>query len=207
MAQHTLSTPAPSVQPVKLASSNDWQIILRCFRYLRPYWWISAGTYLATLGMTAVSLVVPQFIRWIVDHGIRQQNRTLLAWSVVGLLGLTLLDGLLTFLQGRWSEISSQAVAYDLRNELYQKLASLSFAYHDRTETGQLLSRAIQDVDRIRFLTGRAILRLVESGVLAIGTLIVLLWMNPVLALLSMALMPLLAQRAYAFSDGCVPSH
>lgn len=199
MAQQTLSSRAPTVQPVKLASGNDWNIIVRCFRYLRPYWRITAGTYLTTLGITAVALIVPQFIRWIVDHGIREQNRTLLAWSVVGLLGLTLLKGAFTFLQGRWSEVSSQAVAYDLRNELYQKLANLSFAYHDRTETGQLLSRAIQDVDRIRFLTGRAVLRLVESGVLAIGTLIVLLWMNPILALLSMALMPLLANRAYAF--------
>lgn len=199
MAHQTLSTRTPVVQPLTLASSSDWQIIVRCFRYLRPYWWTTAGTYLTTLGITAVALVIPQFIRWIVDHGIREQNRTLLAWSVAGLLGLTLLKGLLTFLQGRWSEVASQAVAYDLRNEIYHKLANLSFAYHDRTETGQLLSRAIQDVDRIRFLTGRAVLRLVESGALAIGTLVVLLWMNPVLALLSMALMPLLAQRAYAF--------
>ena len=151
MAQQTISAPAPTVQPVKLATASDWQIILRCFRYLRPYWRITAGTYLTTLAITAVALITPQFIRWIVDHGIRSQNRTLLAASVAGLLGLTLLKGLFTFLQGRWSEVSSQAVAYDLRNELYQKLANLSFAYHDRTETGQLLSRAIQDVDRIRF--------------------------------------------------------
>ena len=93
----------------------------------------------------------------------------------------------------------SQGVAYDLRNELHQKLSSLSFAYHDRTETGQLLSRAIQDVDRIRFLTGRAILRLVDSGVLLIGTTIVLVYMNPTLAILSLATMPFLIHRAYEF--------
>jgi ATP-binding cassette subfamily B protein len=188
-----------AVQPIKLRPANDWHILRRCFGYLRPYWWTTAGTYVAMIGITAAALITPQFIRWIVDHGIREGNRTLLGWSVVGLLGLTLLKGVLTFLQGRWSEVSSQAVAYDLRNALYQKLANLSFAYHDRSETGQLLSRAIQDVDRIRFLTGRAVLRLVESSVLALGTLVVLLWMNPLLALLGMAMTPLLAQRAYAF--------
>jgi ATP-binding cassette subfamily B protein len=72
-------------------------------------------------------------------------------------------------------------------------------AYHNRTETGQLLSRAIQDVERIRFLTGRASLRLAEGPVLLIGTAAVLVWMNPQLALLALATMPLLGYRAYHF--------
>src|SRR5690606_10797112 len=86
-----------------------------------------------------------------------------------------------------------------LRNAIHSKLADLSFAYHDRTETGQLLSRAVQDVERIRFLTGRAVLRLVDSGLLFIGTGVMLFIMNPSLALLSMATIPFLAWRAYEF--------
>jgi len=75
----------------------------------------------------------------------------------------------LVLLQGRWTETASQGVTYDLRNALHRQLAGLSFAYHNRTETGQLLSRAIQDVERIRFLTGRAALRLIE-GLVLLGT-------------------------------------
>jgi ATP-binding cassette subfamily B protein len=178
---------------------DDARILWRCFTYLRPYWRTTAGTYVTMLLITASALTIPQFVRWIVDHGVIEQNSRLLAWSVLGLLALTLIKGALTFLQGRWSEVSSQGVAYDLRNAIYQKLASLSFAYHDRAETGQLLSRAIQDVDRIRFLTGRAILRMIESGVLAIGTLVMLVLINPLLALLSMAAMPLLVYQGYQF--------
>jgi ABC-type multidrug transport system fused ATPase/permease subunit len=188
-----------SAAPVRPPSRSDLQILWRCFGYLRPYWRTTAGTYAAMLGIIGISLLTPQFIAWIVDQGIRGENRRVLAWSVVALLGLTLVRGVITFLQGRWSEVASQGVAYDMRNAIYEKLAALSFAYHDRTETGQLLSRAIQDVDRIRFLTGRAVLRLIESGLLALGTLAVLLWMNPTLALLSMAVLPLLSFRAYAF--------
>jgi ATP-binding cassette, subfamily B, multidrug efflux pump len=179
--------------------ASDTAILWRCFTFLRPYWRTTAGTYGAMVVITAIALLTPQFIRWIIDRGIREENRTLLGWSVIALLVLTLIRGIVTFLQGRWSEVASQGVAYDLRNALYEKLTSLSFAYHDRTETGQLLSRAIQDVDRVRFLTGRAVLRLVESLALALGTLVVLLAMNPLLALLSMAMLPLLAHRAYAF--------
>jgi ATP-binding cassette subfamily B protein len=185
--------------PVTAVQADDWQIIRRCYQYLSPYWRTTASTYGAMLLITALSLVIPQFIRWIVDHGIREQNQSLLTWSVVGLLGLTLVKGVLTFFEGRWSEVQSQNVAYDLRNAIHSKLAALSFAYHDQTETGQLLSRAMQDVERIRFLTGRATLRLVSSIMLAVGTAGVLLWMNPSLALLSMAAIPLLANRAYEF--------
>ena len=99
------------------------------------------------LVLTGFSLVIPQFIRWIVDQGIRGGDLDLLTWSVALLLGLTAIKGVLTFVQGRWTEVASQSVAYDLRNLIHAKLAYLSFAYHDQTETGQLLSLAIRDVD------------------------------------------------------------
>jgi ATP-binding cassette subfamily B multidrug efflux pump len=174
-------------------------ILLRCYRYLRPYWRLTAGAYLFLLGINGLALIVPQVIRWIVDRGIRGKNTELLAWSVLVLLGLTLLKGILSFMQGRWTEIASQGVAYDLRNAIHLKLSSLSFSYHDRAQTGQLLSRAIQDVERIRFLTGRATLRLVEGATLLLGTLVVLVWMNPRLALLALATMPVLIYVAFRF--------
>ena len=48
---------------------------------------------------------------------------------------------------GRWTEVASQGVAYDIRNAIYEKLAGLSFAYHDKAQTGQLLARSISDVE------------------------------------------------------------
>lgn len=188
-----------SPKPITTVNTKDWQLIWRCYHYLLPYWRVAASTYATMLLITALALTIPQFIRWIVDRGIREQELAILTWSVLGLLGLTVVKGILTFFEGRWSEVQSQNVAYDLRNAIHSKLAELSFAYHDRTEAGQLLSRAMQDVERIRFLTGRATLRLVSSVMLALGTAGMLLWMNPQLALLSMAAIPILAHRAYEF--------
>ncbi len=175
------------------------QILWRCLAYLRPYARLTAGAYLALLGINALALTIPQFIRWIVDRGIGGQDARLLGWSVLALLGLTVVRGGLTFVQGQWTEIASQSVAYDLRNAIHRKLASLSFSYHDRTETGQLLSRAVQDVDRIRFVTGRAFLRLTDGIVLLLGTAAMLAWMNPRLALLALSTMPLLGWRAFHY--------
>ena len=117
---------------------------------------------------------------------------------MVAILGITLVKGVLNFLQGRWTEIASQGVAYDLRNALYRKLSALSFSYHDRSQVGQLLSRAVQDVDRIRFMTGRALLRLAEGVLLLIGTASSSFTMNPCLALLALWTMPILAYWALA---------
>ncbi|MBE7553472.1 MAG: ABC transporter ATP-binding protein [Anaerolineales bacterium] len=175
------------------------RILWRCFGYLRPYWYLTAGAYLTLFGIAGLSLVIPQLIRWIVDEGIGSQDVWPLGEAVLALLGLTLARGVLLLLQGRWTETASQGVAYDLRNALHRQLAGLSFAYHNRTETGQILSRTIQDVERVRFLTGRASLRLVEGAVLLLGTVAMLLWMNPHLALLSLTTMPLLGYRALYF--------
>jgi ATP-binding cassette subfamily B protein len=182
---------------LRLANSALW----RAYKYLAPYWRLSAGAYLTLLLINLLNVAIPQFIRWIIDRGIRQEDFSLLAWSVLSLLGLTLAKGGLAFLQGWWTEIASQSVAYDVRNAIQNQLTALSFSYHDRSETGQLLSRALQDVERIRFLTGRATLRIVDGVVLLLGTAAILFWMNPRLALLAVGATPLLAHRALYFGS------
>lgn len=193
IAQQRLSPPI--VKPYRYNRS----VLLRCFRYLRPYWYLTAGAYLIGLIIISISIAVPQLIRWIVDEGIAAQRNEVVTQAVLGLLALTLLKGFLVFLQGRWTEQASQLVAYDLRNAIHDKLLSLSFSYHDHAQAGQLLSRSVQDVERIRFLTGRATLRLFEGITLLISTLIVLVAMNPLLAVLSLSTMPLLAYVAFRF--------
>ncbi len=189
-------TPSP---PAAKPKPDDLNILMRCFGYLRPYWPRVAGAYVALLGGIGFSLLIPQFIRWIIDQGIEAGNLPVLVGSVLALLGITAVKGGLTFVQGRWSEIASQGVAHDLRNAIHTKLTELSFGYHDRTETGQLLSRTVQDVERIRFLTGRATLGIAGAVVLILATTVVLFAMNRTLALLSMAMVPFLAYRGFAF--------
>ncbi len=178
---------------------SSLQILRKSYAYLWRYRRPASAAYVLLLAITGLAIAIPQLVRWIVDRGIRGGDLDLLRWSVLALLGLTLVRGALSFLQGRWTEVASQGVAYDLRNDIHEKLAGLSFSYHDRAQTGQLLSRAVQDVERIRFLTGRATLRLVEGSVLLIGTAVALAWMNPRLAVLTLAFVPILAWIAFRF--------
>jgi ATP-binding cassette, subfamily B, multidrug efflux pump len=195
--QHTQPRPKQVHVQRAIPSARYRWVLLRCYTYLRKYSRQIIGAYGFSLVIIILTLFIPRLIRRTIDVGMDQHNREVLWLSVLGILGLTLIKGVLTFYQGRWTEIASQGVAYDLRNALHTKLSGLSFSYHDYAQTGQLLTRAIQDVERIRFLTGRASLRLAESTVLLLGTLIALLLMNTRLALLTLASTPLLIFVAF----------
>ncbi len=171
----------------------------RSFTYLRPYWRITVGSYSSIFIINALAIYSPQLISQIIDRGVRDGDALFLHKAVLGLLALTLVKGVFTFFQGMWTETASQNVAYDLRNEIQSKLTFLSFSYHDRSHAGDLLSRAMQDVERIRFLTGRAVLRIFEGGLLFISTVIVLVWMNPRLGILATIALPLLVFQSLRF--------
>ena len=100
------------------------------------------------------------------------------------------LRGLFAFLQAFWAEKNSQAVAYDIRNELYAKIQTLSFSYHDKNQTGQLMIRATDDVEKVRLFIGQGLLQLVGAVILLTGTVIILFSTNPTLAWTAMPILP-----------------
>lgn len=192
--------------PLKPISYRDdfpplFQILLRVYGYLKPYWKQTVGAYASLLGILVLNTLIPQLIRWIIDKGIEGKQSGVLIWSVSGLLALTLLKGVFNYFEGILSETASQNVAFDLRNEIQKKLTHLSFSFHDRSETGELLSRAIQDVERIRFLTGRATIRLLDGVLMLIVTIVVMLIMDYRLALLIFITFPFLVYQAFHFGS------
>jgi ATP-binding cassette subfamily B multidrug efflux pump len=187
--------------PIEKSSPQSSQIrlLLRCFGYLRPHWKLTAGAYVTMVVIDLFNIISPQLIRWTIDNGISAGDTALLTLAVGGLMVLVVLKGILTYFQGIWTEVASQNVAFDLRNEIQRKITLLSFSFHDQAEAGDLLSRAIQDVERIRFLTGRATFRVTEGIFLMFLTAVVMLWMNPLLGLMAVAAIPLLAVQSIRF--------
>lgn len=181
------------------------QTIWRIMLWMKPYALREVFAYVNLLAINGLQLYTPLLIQRIVDEGIRAGDFRLLALLSLTLIGVDLARGVLNFAQGYLTEWISQYVAYDFRNAIYQKLQRLSFSYHDRAQTGQLLSRATSDVERIRFLTGRGLLRLVDSAVLFFGTAIILINKNWQLAILSLMTLPILVIVAQRFSSRVRP--
>ncbi len=100
------------------------------------------------------------------------------------------LRGLFAFLQAYWAERNSQSVAFDLRNDLFAKIQRLSFSYHDRNQTGQLMIRATDDVEKVRMFIGQGLLQLLGAIFLFSGTLIIIFSTNAKLALVTLWMLP-----------------
>ena len=111
--------------------------------------------------------------------------------AALSILGFAALRGVFSFLQVYWAERNSQNVAFELRNDLFAKIQHLSFSYHDRHQTGQLMIRATDDVEKVRIFIGQGVVQLVSAFVLIAGTLIILFTTNLRLAFVTLPILPI----------------
>ncbi len=99
--------------------------------------------------------------------------------------------GLFTFAQTYMSQALSQNIAFELRNDLFAKIQRLSFSYHDKNRTGQLMIRATDDVERLRMFLGQGLLMALQSFILLTGTLTILFMTNARLTLVILPTLPI----------------
>ena len=111
-------------------------------------------------------------------------------WAMVFIVVFSVARGLFAFSQAFLAQKVSQDLAFDFRNELFEKIQRLSFSYHDRNRTGQLMIRATDDVEKLRMFIGQGMLLAVQSIVLLIGSLSVLAFTNLSLTLIILPVLP-----------------
>jgi ATP-binding cassette subfamily B multidrug efflux pump len=114
-----------------------------------------------------------------------------LYWAIGLIVVFAVARGTFAFAQTFIAEQVSQGVAFDFRNELFEKIQRLSFSYHDRNRTGQLMIRATDDVEKVRGFIGQGLLMAVQALVLLVGTLTILLFTNFKLTLVVLPILPL----------------
>ena len=165
--------------------------LLRSLSYLRRYWLLAAGAFLGLIVSTATRLVIPRLTQAIIDSGIAGRRLDVVVWAAVGTVGLAVAGSLFSFLQGVLSARTAQGIAYDLRNQLYARIHSLSFSYHDRAQTGQLLTRATSDVDVVRMFVGMGFIQLLSAVLMMVGSIVLLFATDWQLALIILVLVPL----------------
>ena len=153
------------------------------------------AAYLAMIGATTAYLFLPHFFGQAIDQikvmleGGNIPLQSLLA--IVGvIIGLSIVRGGLSFFQNYFGEAVSQYVSYDLRNKLYDHVQHLSFGFHDRNHTGQVMSRAITDVENIRMFVNMGIVRTPYFMALFVVVSIILVRMDWQLGLASIGFVP-----------------
>jgi ATP-binding cassette, subfamily B, multidrug efflux pump len=148
---------------------------------------------LSLLLVSGANLATPLLIGRAIDEGIAPRRLGVIFVVVGWLVGLALARALFTFLQGYLAERASQGVAYDLRDALFERIERLSFSYYDRVQTGQLVTRLTSDVEQIRTFAGSGVVQLANAVVMLIGTTVLLLYLDWQLALVALAIVPIIA--------------
>ncbi len=179
--------------------------VSRALRYLKPYWLPTLGGLIGLLLVNGANLLTPQLLRILIDQGISELEMEIIWKIAAALVGIALLRGLFNFLQMYWSEIASQGVAFDLRNTIFEKLQNLSFSYHDRAQTGKLMTRITSDVEMVRMFVGRGVVMLLSAVFMLVGTVVLLLNMNWRLALVVLSVLPLVVILFAVFISRITP--
>ena len=167
--------------------------LLRLRIFIKPYFQRIALNLLLLLGITGLALVVPRIIQDVIDIGLVQKDTAYLARAGLILFGLGLATAALSLFQRYLSEWIAAHIGYDLRNRMYDHIQYLPFTYHDHSQTGQLISRCIEDVRAIERLAGSSLVELVQLALMAIGILVIMVGENARLAVISLLpLVPML---------------
>ena len=128
----------------------SWRIFLRISRLLRPHRGEAIATTLCLLLSTGFALIIPWLLAWVVDTGVQRGHVSDLLLAAGAILISSSLRGAFAYGQGYLSQRVSQLIAYDLRKQLYDHMQTLSFSFHDASETGQLMSRLTADIEAVR---------------------------------------------------------
>jgi len=160
--------------------------LLKLRAYLKPYLWQTLLNLTILLAITGFSLVVPRVIQGVIDQGLKAGATAFLIRSALILLGIGAATATLNLVQNYLTSWVAAHVGYDLRNAMYDRIQYLSFSYHDHAQTGQLISRCIEDVRSIQDFAGGSIIQIVQLIVLSVGVVAVLFSSNTRLAFISL---------------------
>ncbi len=196
-------------------SSRRLPIPLRLLGYALPYKQRVAFVWVAIAGLTGFQLLGPELVGYAIDTGLKVEtangidvalgNQRTLFIAAGLIVGAAAARGVFQFWQTFTAEWLAQHTAYDIRNDIYNHLQRLSFAYHDKAQTGQVMQRATQDVEGVRMFISMGAIRLVYTVVLLVATLTLMLYTDVRLALLSWVFIPPTAFLAIRFTSQLRP--
>ncbi|MCY4475301.1 MAG: ABC transporter ATP-binding protein [Chloroflexi bacterium] len=203
------SATAPAAGSASMTDADDtgggFHVLMRIIRMALEYKMFIAVGLVLIVGASIFQLFIPLLIGSgveTVEEIFNSENPDIdaLRWTLVTtagmLLGSAVLRGLFTYGHMYISENLAQRLGYRLRMLYYEKLQRLSFAYHDRVHTGDLLTRGLLDIEGVRAFASRGMLRVLYLAIfVGTGTFLMMRedWQ---LALISLSFVPIAAWRS-----------
>jgi ATP-binding cassette subfamily B protein len=179
---------------------TNWRTFVRLLAFLRPYRSsLIVSSILAILSQGA-AILVPILTGVVINEITGAQDRRVLAFEIALIIALGVVRGALMLGRRFISGKQALAVEYDLRDDMYAHLLRLSFGFYDRSQTGQLMSRATIDLQSVRFFLGYGLIFFAQHVVTVLVVTAVLFFYSWQLALVALAITPAVVLIAYHYS-------
>jgi ABC-type multidrug transport system fused ATPase/permease subunit len=186
------------------------KVILRLLSFVRQYWYMFILAFFLVLIGTVLGILIPNLLGDGIDAALgkgsggflffHSADAHTLIWWVAGIIVITsIMRGFAGYGQRFLNEVVAQKTTYFMRNALYERIQRLSFAFHDRSQTGQLMSRATVDIEVVRQFLAMGVLGMLQIIFMVIAIAYMLLMMNWPLALFSLAFIIPVSWLAIAF--------
>ncbi len=186
------------------------KVFARLLVFVRGYWYLLAFAFLCLVIGSLLGIAIPNLLGSGIDAALGSSSRSFLfftvdssqsfLWWVAGtIIIISALRGGAGYLQRYLNELVAQKTTYMMRNALYERIQRLSFAFHDKSQTGQLMSRATVDIEAVRMFFAMGILGLAQTIIMVVAVAVLLIVMDWQLALMTLAFMPPVAWLAVNF--------
>ncbi len=168
-------------------------------RLLRPYRARTAAMFAALIVGTAASLAPPLLAKAAIDRGIAKHDTTALVIVVIAYFVSQAIVWVMTYVQTYLVGWVGQRVLADLRIRIFEHLQSLPVGFYESRPAGVLISRMTNDVEALDSLVTDSVVTLFQAGLTLIGAVVILIVLDPLLALVTFCVFPLLAGASIWF--------
>ena len=182
------------------------RVVFRLMKYAFRHKRYLVGAYLAMLASSLSAMVIPRILGDAIDEALASGLQSRLLVLAIVIVLFSLLRGVFSFGQRYLSESLSQRSAYDLREEFFRKLQGMSFGFFDKEQTGNLMSKATQDVEAVRMFISMGMVRGLSIFVMLGAVSVLMALTNWRLAIVSMVFVPFILWRAIAMSNVLRPT-
>src|SRR6266704_1365189 len=173
--------------------SHKWSVLSRLGVHLRQHRGRIAAGFICVLLTNLFLLATPRVIGYAVDSLNESIPRGRLAYYGAVIVGLAICEGAFRFLMRRLIIGVSRDIEYSMRNDLFEHLETLPMSFYQKNKTGDLMSRATNDLSNVRMLVGPGIMYTANTIVVAVFAVTFMLRINWQLTLLALLPMPLVS--------------
>ncbi|SFH89588.1 ATP-binding cassette, subfamily B/ATP-binding cassette, subfamily B, MsbA [Tindallia magadiensis] len=179
---------------------------MKLLPFLKPYRWSLMIIFFLLMIISFLTTLPPWIMQYAIDEVLPSGDSNWLPLLALGILFVSLTEGILSFIQQVFSEYIGQKIIYSIRNQVFHHINQLSFSFYDKNRTGDLMSRIVSDADTLNRFISFGLLKVVTNTLILFWIFITLFYWNYLMGLLFLFLIPPMAHAMFTYANKVRPA-